>query len=114
MAAGEVTVEVAMGVTVAPGTGDVTTGEGEAVGRGVGAWVGAGAAAMIGAGAGASTWGAHCAAEAGAVTTARKTQACLAGCNNATKGSENRSANKYHAMLAALVYLVLKAWNLDK
>jgi len=110
VAAGEVTVGVATGVTVAAGTGDVTPG----VGRGVGAGVGAGAAAMIEAGAGAeaSTWGAHCAAVAGAVTTAMRNKACLAKWKIATRGTENKSANKYRAMLAALIYLVLKALDL--
>ena len=116
MAAGEVTVGLATGVTVAVVTGDVTPGVGDAVGRGVGAGVGAGAATMTGAGAGAgaSTWGAHCAAVPGAVTTAMQNKACLARCNNATTGKENTSANQYHAMVVGLNSLVLKTFDLDK
>lgn len=110
VAAGEVTVGVAIGVTVAAGTGDVIVTTGEAVGRGVGA----GAAAMIGAGAGADTWGAHCAAVAGAVITAMRNKACLARCKTATRGTENKSANKYYAMVAGVINLVLKTLELDK
>ena len=65
-ATGGVGAGVGAGVTAVAGAGTSTVGAG--VGRGVGA--GAAATRGAGAGAGASTWGAHCAAVAGAVITA--------------------------------------------